>query len=96
MQRIIGRQICSKCGQIFNQFYKPSLKENHICGNEFLERRSDDNEETVLNRYETYTKLTLPILDFYRKQKILHEIDGLSKIDQINKEIQRIIETLET
>ena len=40
IKRILGRQICSKCGKIFNDFFKPSTKENHSCDSQYLSKRS--------------------------------------------------------
>jgi len=94
LKRILGRQLCSKCGGIFNEFYNPSNKENHECGDSFLEKRSDDNERTIENRFKTYHEVTLPILDYYQNQKLLTEIDGMKKIDDIYKEIREIIRSL--
>ena len=67
IKRILGRQTCNKCGLIFNEYFNPPNKENHLCGTKFLVKRADDNEKTVLKRYETYLKKTLPILDYYKK-----------------------------
>ena len=77
-------------------FSKPSTNKNHSCDPKFLNRRSDDNEKTILNRFETYLDKTLPILDFYKKQKLLHQVDGTLDISQIYKQIQGIITSLET
>jgi len=96
IKRIIGRQVCSKCGLVFNEFFNPSTKENHHCDIKFLQKRSDDNEKTARNRFETYTKETLPALDYYKNQNLLYEIDGTSHIHEIYKEIRRIIHSLET
>ena len=96
IKRIIGRQICPKCGLTFNEFFNPSTKENHHCDIKFLQKRSDDNEKTVRNRFETYTKETLPVLDYYQNQNLLYEIDGTVNIHGIYKEIRRIIHSLET
>ena len=96
IKRIIGRQVCSKCGLVFNEFFNPSTKENHHCDIKILQKRSDDNEKTVRNRFSTYTKETLPILDYYQNQNLLYEIDGTDHIDKIYKEIRRIIHSLET
>ena len=96
IKRIIGRQTCSKCGLTFNEFFNPSTKENHHCDIKFLQKRSDDNEKTAKNRLETYTKETLPVLDYYKNQKILYEIDGTGHIPEIYKEIREIIHSLET
>ncbi len=96
VKRIIGRQICSKCNSIFNEFYNKPSKENHPCDLKYLQKRSDDNEETLKHRFETYIKETLPILTYYQGQKILYEVNGMSEIDQIYKEIQQIMLSLET
>ena len=96
VKRILGRQTCTKCGLIFNQYYKPSTKKNHSCENKFLEKRSDDNEKIVLNRFQTYLEKTLPIINYYKKLNLVHEINGKAEINDIYKEISTIIASLET
>ena len=96
IKRIIGRQVCSKCGLTFNEFFNPSTRENHRCNIKFLQKRSDDNEKTARNRFKTYTKETLPVLDYYKNENLLYEIDGTAHIHEIYKEIRRIIHSLET
>ena len=96
IKRFLGRQVCSKCGLIFNEFYYPSTNENHLCDPKFLQKRSDDNEKTVRKRFDMYTKETSPILNYYRDQNLLHEVDALIDISLISKEICRIIYSLET
>ena len=96
IKRIIGRQICSKCGLTFNEFFNPATNQNHYCDTKFLQKRSDDNEKTARNRFNTYAKETLPVLNYYQNQNLLYEIDGTSDILEINKEIRGIIHSLET
>ena len=96
IKRIIGRQVCFKCGLTFNEFFKPSTKENHHCDIKFLQKRSDDNEKIARNRFATYTKETLPVLDYYQSRNLLYEIDGTNHIYKIYEEIRRIIHSLET
>ena len=55
------------------------------------EKRSDDNLETLLKRIEVYKNNTLPIVDFYKKKKILKTIDGMKTIESVNEEILKII-----
>ena len=95
VKRILGRQMCANCELIFNVHYHPSTVKNHNCDPKFLVKRSDDNEKTIIYRYETYLDKTLPILDFYKEQNLLHQINGMAGIDQIFKEIQAIIASLE-
>ena len=95
-KRILGRQICSNCGMIFNEYFNPATKENHNCDNKFLHKRSDDTENTIRSRFETYLEKTFPILNFYKKQNLLHQINGMAKIDDIYKKIRGIIDSIET
>ena len=56
-----------------------------------LEKRSDDDANTILNRYDTYMKITKPVLDYYSKNKNFHEIDGSMEIKKISQKIQQIL-----
>jgi len=56
-----------------------------------LEKRSDDDLDTILKRYETYMATTKPVLDFYSKNPSFHEIDGTQKIDEITRKIDTFI-----
>ena len=96
IKRILGRKICTNCGLIFNEYYFPPSNKNHSCDPKFISKRSDDNQETIINRFETYLNKTLPILDFYKGQNLLHQINGMAKIDHIFDEICDIIGPLET
>jgi len=95
IKRILGRQVCSKCGLTFNEFSNLSTKNNHNCDKFFLKKRSDDNEKTIKKRFVVYNQETFPILNYYRKQNLLHEIDGMKEIGSIYKEIRAIIRPIE-
>ena len=56
-----------------------------------LEKRSDDEMDTILKRYETYMETTKPVLDFYSKNSNFHEIDGTMEIDQITSKIEAFL-----
>tara|TARA_B100000963_G_scaffold350705_1_gene361307 strand:- start:786 stop:1349 length:564 start_codon:yes stop_codon:yes gene_type:complete len=53
-----------------------------------LEKRSDDEGDTILKRYDTYMDTTKPVLDFYSKKQNFYELDGNQEIHEINKQIQ--------
>ncbi len=56
-----------------------------------LEKRSDDELNTILKRYETYMKTTKPVLDFYSKNTNFYEIDGSTEIDKITAKIDAFL-----
>ena len=56
-----------------------------------VEKRSDDNLDTILKRYDTYMETTKPVLDFYSQNPNFYEIDGDRKIDEISSKIEQIL-----
>ena len=56
-----------------------------------LEKRSDDDANTILKRYDTYMEVTKPVLDFYSSRSNFYEIDGSEKIEVISSKIEQII-----
>jgi len=54
-------------------------------------QREDDKETTIKQRLKIYKKETKPILDFYRSDGILRDIDGARPIGIIYKEIKDIL-----
>ena len=56
-----------------------------------LEKRSDDNLNTILKRYDAYMETTRPVLDFYSKKPNFYEIDGSEKIEEISSKINEIL-----
>ena len=56
-----------------------------------LEKRSDDDSDTILKRYDTYMEITKPVLDYYSKNANFHEIDGSMKINEISQKIEEIV-----
>ena len=56
-----------------------------------LEKRSDDDSNTILKRYDTYMETTRPVLDFYSKNPNFYEIDGGEKIEVISSKIDQFI-----
>ena len=56
-----------------------------------LEKRSDDDANTILKRYDTYMEVTKPVLDYYSKNYNFHEVDGSMKIEGISQKIEEIL-----
>ena len=56
-----------------------------------LEKRSDDDLNTILKRYDTYMETTRPVLDFYSSRSYFYELDGGEKIEVISSKIEQII-----
>lgn len=93
-KRVTGRRICENCKTIFNINIESQAPEVEsvcdACGGK-LYQRSDDNLESFQNRYKTYQEKTEPIIEHYRKQNVLHEVNGDDTVENVFAEIDKII-----
>ena len=56
-----------------------------------IEKRSDDELNIILKRYDTYMETTKPVLDYYSKNPNFHEINGNLEIEEITRKIDTFI-----
>ena len=93
IKRLSGRRSCPKCSAVFHIETNPPKKKDICdkCG-EKLMQRDDDKPETVHKRMETYRTLTAPLIQYYKKKKMLHEVDGDQDIQVVFSEIVAILE----
>jgi adenylate kinase len=93
MKRLTGRRSCPVCGEIYNVYSKPPKNDN-VCDfhpETELKHRADDNEESVATRLATYVKETEPLLDYYEKTGRLQKVSGEGDLEDIYREIDKLI-----
>jgi len=56
--------------------------------------RSDDNFETIQKRIQVYNSKTIPVKDFYIKEGLATDIQGLGTMDEIFGRITKAIDAL--
>lgn len=91
--RLSGRRTCRECGEIYHINFKPSKKFgecDHDAGELF--QRDDDKPDAINRRLEIYHLETEPILDFYKKKKILIIINGDQPIEKVFEDIKEALE----
>jgi adenylate kinase len=91
-QRLSGRRICRDCGTAYHVIYNPPKTEGVCdkCDGE-LYQREDDKEEAVKKRLEVNIAQQQPLLDFYSETGYLQTINGNQNIDQVFKDIDRLL-----
>jgi adenylate kinase len=57
-----------------------------------VERRADDNPQTIAHRMEVYRQQTAPLLDYYRFRNILATVDAMGTPDEVFERIKRAVE----
>ena len=66
-----------------------------ISERQIQENRMDDSDDVAIKRFQTYDQSTKPVLEYYKKQKLIKEVNGEQKIEEINKKIGDIIDLIE-
>jgi len=84
--RLLARRICSKCGREFSLNFTPQLKECPYCQGKLI-RRQDDYPGAIKNRMLFFQKKILPVINYFRRKKILIEVDGEGSIEDIHERI---------
>ncbi len=93
VSRMSGRRACLSCGGTYHVVFNPSKKDGicDACGGELVLRK-DDSPETVQNRLLVYHEQTQPLIDYYKKQGILKEVDGTKEMEEVFRSITDILE----
>lgn len=93
VERICGRYTCTKCGAGYHDSFQKPASEGVCdkCGSTEFTRRADDNEETVRARLKAYHVQTAPISTFYAEIGILKQVDGMSAIDEVTRQLENIV-----
>ena len=93
-KRITGRRLCEQCNAIYNiNDENSSPKVESVCdkcGGK-LYQRNDDNLEAFQTRYKMYLEKTAPIIEHYKKQNVLHVINGEDTVENIFNKVDEII-----
>lgn len=88
VRRLSGRWTCKARGHIYHEVSHPP-KVRGICdidGSE-LYQREDDKRETVQRRIHVYFEQTAPLIDHYRKEGSLMEVDGAQSIEAVTRDL---------
>ncbi|MDC0418974.1 nucleoside monophosphate kinase, partial [Pelagibacteraceae bacterium] len=94
-KRVTGRMICSKCGNIYNEFFNPPKEDSTCCKKEFLKKREDDNVDIAVKRFQTYEESTKPVLNYYDKMNLVKDINGETDINDIYTVISTYLNVIE-
>jgi adenylate kinase len=93
VERVSGRRLCRVCGEAYHVLFNPP-KQPGVCDNDGgeLYHRDDDKPETVRKRLEVYWEQTSPLIDYYRKQGVLVEVNGDQSIDAVAADLRAAVE----
>jgi adenylate kinase len=93
LQRLTGRRSCPVDGRIYNIYFQPPQKEGACdsCGATLVHRK-DDQEEVISKRLREYEVQTLPLVEYYRRQGRLREVNGELYPEEVTANLFSLIE----
>ncbi|OYV03534.1 adenylate kinase [candidate division bacterium WOR-3 4484_18] len=93
IKRLTARRICPQCGEVYNIITKPPSDNMRCdkCGSS-LTQREDDREDVIRKRLDVYYRETVPLVEYYRRNGLLEEIDATGTIDEVFAQIREKIE----
>ena len=88
LRRLTGRRTCSACGEIYN-IYDRAPKVEGKCDKDAgaLTQRKDDREDVIRERIAAYDKQTKPLIEYYRAQSGLVDIDGAVGAEEVTRSV---------
>ncbi len=94
--RLAGRWICGRCQTPYHTLTNPPRRDARICdecGGQ-LYQREDDKPETVRKRLKVYFSQTMPVIEHYRQQGLLVEVEGEGRIEEVQAGLLKAIQSL--
>ena len=91
IRRITTRLTCPGCGRSYG--FDPDQPRPLGCeadGRDLIVR-ADDRPETAQRRIAVYLEKTLPVLDHYRKQGLVAEIEGIGSVEEVSRRMLRAL-----
>jgi len=94
IERLGGRWTSQK-GRVYHVKYNPPKVPGRcdVDGSPLFQRE-DDKPETVKNRIKVYLQQTTPLIDYYKEQGLLVEIDGTKSIKEVGTDLLAVIKKL--
>ncbi len=92
INRMGGRRACVSCGATYHIVNIPPKVEGKCdkCGADLI-LRDDDKPETVKNRLAVYHEQTQPLIDYYKAEGVLREVDGTVDMNDVFKAIVQVL-----
>jgi adenylate kinase len=88
VRRLSGRLSCPTCNRTYHIAFNPPRQDRrcNFDGTELFQR-PDDQEQVARDRVQVYLRDTVPVLEYYRRDGLVAEVDGTAGIDEVRDQI---------
>lgn len=92
IRRISGRRSCPGCKSVYHLESVPPKREG-LCDSceKALIQRSDDKPETIESRLAVYQEQTAPLIEYYKAQNILGELNGAGSVSTVQDRLVALL-----
>ena len=96
IERLSGRRVCKQCRTGYHVANKPPRVAGRCdaCGGELIQR-DDDKPEAIRTRLQAYAATCNPVLEYYRRQGLLREIEASGDPEAVFAHTRAVIEKLD-
>ncbi len=94
VHRLSGRLTCNNCGGTYHETNRQprNFGTCDVCGGR-LQIRSDDDPEAVRTRLQVYAERSAPLLDYYRSQGLLRDVDASGEVEEVYALIEKVLDS---
>ena len=92
VERLSARRICPNCQAIYNLRSAPP-KNDELCDEceTPLIQRDDDKPEVIRKRLAVYKEQTLPVIDYYRAEGLLKEVNASGAPEEVYERLKGVM-----
>ena len=92
LNRLSGRWLCRECSATYHETFSPPAVAGRCDrdGGELFQRR-DDRRETAEHRLDVYMEQTVPVIDYYRRQGVLIEVNGDQSLEAVERALREAL-----
>lgn len=92
VKRISGRRSCPHCKTVYHIQAIPPKRDGicDVCGTTLIQR-NDDKPETIESRLSVYHEQTAPLIEYYRAQNVLSELDGSGAVGDVQRRLLALL-----
>jgi adenylate kinase len=92
VERLSARRTCPKCQRAYHMRDDPPADDER-CDDDGtpLERRTDDEPETVRHRLKVYADRTAGVIEHYDTDSIVRRVEGNASVEEVTKRIDEAL-----
>lgn len=96
IRRITGRRVCINCKSVYHVEFSPSIVPG-VCDkcSGRLYQRSDDTEESLRIRLQSFMEDTKPVLEYFEKMNLVKRIDANRSMAEVVESVKQYLEEIQ-